>query len=49
MAKSPKKDDPTKDPKFQRVVQHFLHTPPKPKQGGAKSPKRKKQKQSENG
>jgi len=27
MAKSP---DPTKDPEFQGVIQHFLKTPPKP-------------------
>lgn len=25
-----KKSDPTKDPKFQGVVRHFLETPPKP-------------------
>lgn len=29
MAKSPK-SDPAKDPEFQKVVQHFLKTPPKP-------------------
>jgi hypothetical protein len=26
----PKPPDPTKDPEFQGVVQHFLKTPPKP-------------------
>jgi len=31
MAKAPKKIDPTKDPQFQSVVQHFLKTPPKPR------------------
>jgi hypothetical protein len=25
-----KKDDPTKDPEFQKVVQAFLHTKPQP-------------------
>lgn len=25
-----KKTDPTKDPEFQKVVHHFLTTPPKP-------------------
>ena len=31
------KSDPTKDPQFQKVVQHFLKTPPKPhKKGGEK-------------
>jgi len=29
MAKSPK-TDPTKDPEFQGVIQHFLKTPPQP-------------------
>ncbi len=24
------KSDPTKDPKFQKVVRHFLETPPRP-------------------
>jgi hypothetical protein len=24
------KPDPTKDPEFQKVVRHFLNTPPKP-------------------
>jgi hypothetical protein len=24
------KDDPTKDPKFRQVIDHFLTTPPKP-------------------
>jgi hypothetical protein len=28
-------NDPTKDPAFQRVVQTFLNTPPKPKEGKA--------------
>ena len=31
MMKHPK-DDPTKDPKFQGVVDHFLKTPPKPRE-----------------
>lgn len=25
-----KKSDPTKDPEFQKVVKHFLDSPPKP-------------------
>jgi hypothetical protein len=29
-----KKPDPTKDPDFQRVVQTFLNTPPKPHKPG---------------
>jgi hypothetical protein len=37
MGKSP---DPTKDPEFQAVVQHFLKTPPKPH----KPPKKKQSK-----
>lgn len=28
--------DPTKDPAFQRVVETFLNTPPKPKEADAK-------------
>ncbi len=31
MSDKSKKSDPTKDPKFQKVVQHFLKTPPNPK------------------
>jgi hypothetical protein len=30
MVDKPEKQDPTKDPSFQRVVQHFLKTPHKP-------------------
>jgi hypothetical protein len=26
----PNKSDPTKDPEFQKVLQHLLNTPPKP-------------------
>jgi hypothetical protein len=39
------KSDPTKDPEFQRVVQHFLNTPPKPHKPAdkRKRPKRKRQ------
>ena len=43
------KEDPTKDPKFQGVVAHFLKTPPKPREkpkgnggkpaGGGRRPK----------
>jgi hypothetical protein len=36
MVKSP---DPTKDPEFQRVVQTFLRTPPKPHKSKAKKGK----------
>jgi hypothetical protein len=44
MAKSPK-SDPTKDPEFQKVVSHFLKTPPerhdtKKKDGGPKKSRR---------
>ena len=39
MAKGTSKDtDPTKDLKFQSVVQHFLKTPPQPRK--AKPPKK---------
>jgi hypothetical protein len=31
-----KPSDPTKDPAFQKVVQAFLQTPPKPHKGPAK-------------
>jgi hypothetical protein len=31
-----KSSDPTKDPEFQRVVQTFLHTKPKPQKAGKK-------------
>jgi len=31
-----KQPDPTKDPAFQKVVQAFLQTPPKPHKGAAK-------------
>jgi len=31
-----KQSDPTKDPAFQKVVQAFLQTPPKPHKGPAK-------------
>ena len=32
----PKSPDPTKDPEFQKVVRHFLSTPPKPHKTTAK-------------
>ena len=31
MARPSKESDPTKDPKFQGVVDHFLKTPPQPR------------------
>jgi hypothetical protein len=34
------KSDPTKDPQFQKVVQAFLHTKPKPHKPLGKRPKR---------
>jgi hypothetical protein len=34
------KSDPTKDPEFQKVVRHFLSTPPKPHKATAKLPKK---------
>jgi hypothetical protein len=38
-----KNSDPTKDPEFQKVVRHFLTTPPQPhKPLGKKKPKRRK-------
>ena len=40
---SEKTPDPTKDPKFQGVVNHFLKTPPQPRK--AKPAKRRKPKQ----
>jgi hypothetical protein len=37
------KPDPTKDPEFQKVIRHFLTTPPKPhKDAGKKAKKRRK-------
>jgi hypothetical protein len=37
------KPDPTKDPEFQKVVRHFLTTPPKPHKAlGKKARKREK-------
>jgi hypothetical protein len=33
-----KSSDPTKNPEFQKVVQAFLQTPPKPHKGPAKKP-----------
>jgi hypothetical protein len=35
-----KKSDPTKDPDFQAVVQHFLKTPPKPHEKPKPKPKK---------
>jgi hypothetical protein len=35
------KSDPTKDPEFQRVVQHFLNTPPQPHKPLGKKVKKK--------
>jgi hypothetical protein len=35
-----KPSDPTKDPKFQQVVQTFLRTPPQPHKSAAKKPKK---------
>jgi hypothetical protein len=36
------KSDPTKDPEFQKVIRHFLTTPPKPhKPLGKKAKKRR--------
>jgi len=42
MAKAPE-NDPTKDPEFQKVVRHFLTTPPKPHKsiGGKQEAKHK--------
>jgi len=39
-----KKPDPTKDPEFQKVVRHFLTTPPQPHKplGKKKTKKRRK-------
>jgi hypothetical protein len=39
-----KKDDPTRDPEFQKVVQTFLHTKPRPHKplGKAKKSSRRK-------
>jgi hypothetical protein len=38
-----KSDDPTKNPEFQKVVRHFLSTPPRPhKPLGKKAKKRQK-------
>jgi len=38
------KSDPTKDSEFQKVIRHFLTTPPKPhKPSGKKKSRRKKQ------
>jgi len=40
------KSDPTKNPEFQKVVRHFLTTPPKPhKPIGKKKKARRKKKQ----
>jgi hypothetical protein len=39
-----KPSDPTKNPKFQKVVHAFLQTPPKPHKGPAKRAKAKKAK-----
>jgi hypothetical protein len=36
------KPDPTKDPEFQKVVRHFLTTPPKPHKPLGKKPTAKK-------
>jgi hypothetical protein len=36
------KSDPTKDPEFQKVVRHFLTTPPQPHKPLGKLPKTKK-------
>jgi hypothetical protein len=36
------KPDPTKDPEFQKVVRHFLTTPPKPHKHLAKKKPRTK-------
>jgi hypothetical protein len=38
------KNDPTKDPEFQKVVQTFLRTPPKPHKPAPKKKARKKRK-----
>jgi hypothetical protein len=36
------KSDPTKDPEFQKVVRHFLTTPPRPHKASKKPKKRRK-------
>jgi hypothetical protein len=36
------KPDPTKDPEFQKVVRHFLSTPPKPHKSSAKKKVKKR-------
>jgi hypothetical protein len=38
----PVKSDPTKDPEFQKVVRHFLTTPPQPHKPLGKKTKPKK-------
>jgi hypothetical protein len=34
------KSDPTKDPEFQKVVRHFLTTPPQPHKPAGEQPKK---------
>lgn len=41
------KEDPTKDPEFQKVVRHFLSTPPKPHKPAPSRPKPASRKPSE--
>ena len=38
------KDDPTKDPEFQKAVQALLKAPPQPQKKGAAKPRKKRSK-----